>query len=136
MAISEHEDSLTGEIDTSQGTDGRLDVNVNQSTYSGTTTTTINVGTSAEVLAVANPNRKFLSVSISCGTGEACMAVRYYPESVDNLHQGVEIIARRTTGNDNLFNPTHTMQQTNIYTGEVSGVSDAGTVEVYVTEGY
>ena len=136
MSVGLHKDTVSGDPSENVGTNGRLDANIEQSTYDNVTTTIVNVGLVGTVLAAANPDRKFLSVSINCMTATECMAVRYYPAATDNDFQGVEVLARNVTGNNSLFNPTHFMQQTNIYTGEVSGVSDAGTVEVSVTEGF
>jgi hypothetical protein len=136
MAVTLHKDTATGDAKQTDGTLGAMHVNVQQAIYSTTTTSKVTVGTTGTVLVAANPDRKFLSVSLGCGLTEECVAVRYYPAATDDLFQPVEILQRQFMGVANVVNTFHLMQQTNIYTGEVSAVTDSGSSDVYVTEGF
>ena len=135
MSVTLHKDTTSGDPTQTDGKSGAMDVNARQVKYTTTTTTTVTVDTTGTVLVAANSDRKYLHVSLQCGLDDDCVTIRYYPAADDDLFHG-HILQRESQGAKNVFNLTHTMSQYNIYTGEVSAVSDAGIVDVYVVEGF
>ena len=81
----------------------------------------ISVGSSTSVtLASANPDRMTLTINVQ----DRDIWVKEQEASVDNDKKG--ILVHR--------NGTYEMQNDNVYTGEVSGIAESGTAEVFVTE--
>lgn len=98
-----------------------------------TTTVTVNSLT-ATVLAPANPDRLWVRISLDSGTLNQEVFVREYPAATDNNKAG-ELLIREISSNHSLFKPCYYTFADNVYTGEISGIADAGTFNVHVTEG-
>lgn len=83
-------------------------------------------GNASVKIADANPNRKFFSV---CTDGDnQAVWIKLQPASVDDVKKGIWIEAK--IGAINYWE----MLTDNIYTGEISAISNGGNVNVYVTE--
>lgn len=107
----------------------------NRNATNTTTTTTVEINSvTATTILAANPNRLWARVSLSFGTTSIEAMVREYPAADDNIKQG-EIIVRHTSSNDSLFKPVYTTLGDNVYTGELSAISMAGTFNLHITEG-
>lgn len=96
------------------------------------TTYTINSVT-ATTIAVSNTSRIAFIASLDAGTADVNLFIRLYPAATDNIQKGI-ILARRTSSNDALYHPVWQMDGDNIYTGEISAITSAGTFDVHVTE--
>ncbi|TNG03797.1 MAG: hypothetical protein EP297_00140 [Gammaproteobacteria bacterium] len=124
----------TEEFEVLTGQEGRLNVSARQNEVSATTTrVTLNAST-ATTLSASNPDRKYFSVTVEPGTSNVDVIIRYYPASTDNIKHGADVLTRRLLGSDNLFRSRHEMNVNAVYTGEVSGIMDSGSVDVFVTE--
>lgn len=83
-------------------------------------------GNSSVKIADANANRKFFSV---CTDGDnQAVWIKLQPASTDDVKKGIWIEAK--IGAINYWE----MLTDNIYTGEISAISNGGNVNVYVTE--
>ena len=102
--------------------------NRNSQDTSVTTTVSINSLT-ATVLAPANPDRLWVRISLDSGILNQELFVREYPAATDNNKAG-ELLIREISSN-----PCYYTFADNVYTGEISGISYAGTFNVHVTEG-
>lgn len=81
----------------------------------------ISVGSVTSVtLAPANNTRIYLEITVR----KKDMWVKLQAASVDNIAKGISILR------DGSFE----MTPDNMYTGEISGITDGGTAEIYVTE--
>jgi hypothetical protein len=105
---------------------------VNSSASSNIAAITLN-STTSTVLAVANENRIHFEVSLDPGIGDADIFIKLQPASTDNDKKGIPLV-RNTTGNDTLFEPRWVMPSDNIYTGEISAISEENTPIAQVTE--
>lgn len=88
---------------------------------------------SAVTLAAANPDRFHIEVWLASGIVDRQAIVRVYPAADDNNLDGALLIMR-TLGNDNLLQPCWKSPTDNPYTGEISGISTAGTFDLIVME--
>lgn len=109
----------------------------NRNEFSETDTETHTLDSvTAVTIAEANSARLFLSVTLDPNTiTDARVFIRYYPAATDNIKHGTDVLTRVTTANDNLFHDRHEMDSDNVYTGEISAITNAGTLDVTVTEG-
>lgn len=111
----------------------RIGRNINTTDTVATTSVTINSVTATTLLA-ANPNRLWAKVSLAAGTLDQQAYIRDYAAATDNIKKG-EVIARVTSGNNNLFKPLYQTDTDNVYTGEISAIALAGTFTVHIMEG-
>ena len=93
----------------------------------------INVGTTSMKIADANDDRIFFEVNLGGGSSNESVFIKLQPASADNDEKGVWI-GRRLSGNDAYLTSSWRMPETEIYTGEISAISESGTVDIYVTE--
>ena len=93
---------------------------------------TLNSAT-ATVIGSVNGKRIYFSVCLDSGVTDEDVAIRLYPAATDNLAKG-EFLTRRNASNDSNFRPNWTMTPDNIYTGEISAITNSGTMIVHVTE--
>ena len=84
-------------------------------------------------LITANPERLFINISMDAGVSDINVFVKLQAANVDNVKSGI-ILSRRTIGNDKFDVFRWDMPPDNIYTGEISIISDIGTVDIHVTE--
>lgn len=89
--------------------------------------------TQSTKIADINPERMFFSVCLAPATANVDVFIRLYPNADDNNKRG-EVLTRRLSGNDSLFRPNWQMPVDTIYTGEISAISNAGNVDIIVTE--
>lgn len=89
----------------------------------------------ATIIAAPNPMRQFFVATLFPGISDENVFIRYYPAGTDNIQQGVDVLTRRLSGNDNLFHPRHEMNESSIYPGEISAISLEGLVDILVGEG-
>jgi hypothetical protein len=82
--------------------------------------------TTSVVILPANPDRMYVQINNN-DSNEDCW-IKLQPASQDNDKKGI-FMHRRGGGNDEWQMPTD-----NIYTGEISAMSDSGTANIYVTE--
>jgi hypothetical protein len=87
----------------------------------------------ATTISVANPKRIYFSVCLDSGITDEDVAIRLYPAATDNIAKG-EFLTRRNASNDANFRPSWAMPVDNIYTGEISAITNSGTMVVHVTE--
>ena len=106
--------------------------NKNTNTVATVTTVTINSST-ATVLCAENLRRNVFIVNLDPDISNIDAFIRLYPASDDNTARGI-LLTRRVFGNDNLYYPCWHMPVDNIYTGEISAISDAGTFDLHITE--
>jgi len=106
--------------------------NANSNDVATVTTYTLNSVT-ATVISLANSERMYFTVCLDRGSTDEDVAIRCYSAATDNVFRG-EVLTRRTGGNDALFRPSWAMPVDNLYTGEVSAITDSGTMVVHVTE--
>lgn len=85
----------------------------------------INDATST-TLSAANPRRVFFYVSNNSASAEAW--IKLQAASVDNDKKGIFLGKKADPPRD------WTMMQDTPYTGEISGISESGTHDVYLTE--
>ena len=107
--------------------------NQNVNDTSVVTTVTINSVTATKLLD-PNPNRLWVRISLPFGTSDIACMIREYAASIDNIKHG-EILQRHTLGNENLFKPCYYTFGDNVYTGEISAISDSGSFDLHITEG-
>lgn len=89
--------------------------------------------TTAVKIADVNKNRIFFSVSLAPGLTTRNVFIKLQAASVGDNQKGI-ILYRDFTANDNAFLPTWGMPTDNIYTGEISAITQSGAQDVYVTE--
>ena len=106
--------------------------NTNTNTDAVIATVEANNLTSTTLIA-ANPDRFCLNVSMDAGVSDINVYIKLQAASVDNVKAGI-ILSRRTIGNDKFDIFRWDMTPDNIYTGEISIISDVGTVDIHVTE--
>lgn len=105
-----------------------------QNTTDSVTVTTVTINSvTATTLLAANPKRIYAKVSLDSGTNDEEAFIREYAAATDNIQRG-ELLARITSGNDNLFKSLYATMPDNVYTGEISAISAAGTFDVHVIE--
>ena len=107
--------------------------NINSNAVASTNTFTLNSVTATTISGV-NLERMSFSATIKPGITNVDVFIRYYPALTDDVKQGADVLTRRVLGNDNLFRPNMKMDTDNIYTGEISAITDIGTTDVTVTE--
>jgi len=107
--------------------------NKNTNDIATTTIVSINSTTATTILA-SNANRLMFSATLAPGSSNADIHIRFYAATTDNIKQGWDVLTRKTAGNDNLFHPNTKMSVDNIYTGEISAISESGTFDILVTE--
>lgn len=88
----------------------------------------------ATTLALPRKKRITFSACLEPGFFDVNVIIRYYPAGTDDIKQGRDVLTRRLSGNDNLFNPIHIMLPDNIYDGEISAITDIGVVNLFITE--
>ena len=88
----------------------------------------------ATTIAAARSNRITFSACLEPGATDIEVFIRYYPAATDNIKQGKDVLTRITLGNDHLFRPYHEMLPDNIYKGEISAITAAGTVNLLIAE--
>ena len=111
-----------------------LSVGRNQNTNDEAVTLTAEANNlTSTTLITANPNRIVLDISMDAGVSDINVYIKLQAASVDNVKAGI-ILSRRTIGNDKFDIFRWAMQPDNIYTGEISIISDIGTVDIHVTE--
>ena len=106
--------------------------NRNTATEASVTTVEVNENT-ASVVAVANPARIHITINLDGGTAEEEVFVRFYPAGDDDLKKGL-VIKRKIIGATSINDPRVSMDGDNVYTGEISAISESGTFDVHVTE--
>lgn len=106
--------------------------NTNINDTATVTSYTLNSAT-ATTISIPNSKRIYLSVCLENGSTDEDVAIRLYPAATDGLKKG-EWLVRRNSGNDANYRPSWTMTPDNIYTGEISAITDSGTAIVHVTE--
>lgn len=109
----------------------------NINTIDSMTTTTISLNSStATLLSGRNLDRNFFSVTLDdTNQSTAIVYLRYYKASDDNTKHGAYILIKHVAGNDSLYDGYHYMNHDNIYTGEVSAITESGNLDVTITEG-
>lgn len=110
----------------------RIDRNRNTNTEATISDLIVVNGTSVTA-AAANPRRQFLHISLAPANTNEEVFVKLQAASVDNDFKGI-LLQRNLTGNSNAHTLEWTMPTDNIYTGEVSVISDIGPAGIYVTE--
>lgn len=113
--------------------DARLGANRNVNTEVDHSIVAINSVT-ATTIAVSRLKRMTFSACLEPGIFDVNVFIRYYPAATDNIKQGRDVLTRYTAGNDNLFRPLHEMLPDNVYSGEISAICDAGTVNLLIAE--
>ena len=107
--------------------------NLNTNDESVVTTVEINSVTATK-LVNANPSRIFLNISLSSiEEGDTAIFIRLYPATDNDDKTGIPI-GILTVGNNNIFKIDWEMNSNNIYTGEVSAITNIGTTIVNITE--
>ena len=106
--------------------------NINSNDAASVTSVQINSVT-ATTISLPNSERVSFSVSLDENSVDVDVAIRYYPAAQDNDFVG-DVLKRFTLGNNNLYKSNHKMCTDNIYTGEISAISDNGTHNIYITE--
>ena len=87
----------------------------------------VTIGSSVSVVVLpANPDRMY--VQINNNDSDRDCWIKLQPASQDNDKKGI-FMHRRGGGNDTWQMPTD-----NIYTGEISAISEGGSSDIYVTE--
>lgn len=87
----------------------------------------------ATTIAIENPDRLFFEADIESGNVDVIVYLRLYAASVDNTKKGI-VLTRKVSSNDGFFRVNWSMPPDNIYTGEISAISETGTFNLYVTE--
>ena len=87
----------------------------------------------ATTISVSNSDRISFTASLDENSVDVDVAIRYYPAAQDNDFMG-DVLKRFTQGNNNLYKSNHKMCTDNIYTGEISAISNNGTHNIYITE--
>jgi len=103
----------------------RKERNRNTNDDSNVTTVVINSSTSTTI-SVANPNR--ISFDVNNNNEDKACWIKYQAASVDNAKKGY-YLHEKDKGIHN-----HHMRADNIYTGEISAISDSGNITLYITE--
>lgn len=106
--------------------------NRNTNTVAAVTTVSVN-DTTATTLVAANGNRIGLIINLNGGSAEEEVFIRYFAAAVNNDKQGI-IIKRKIIGATSINDSTWEMLGDNVYTGEVSAISESGTFNVHITE--
>lgn len=106
--------------------------NVNTNDEVITTQFTIN-DSNAVVIAPANETRIFFEVWLVPGSSNIIGFIRLFPAGTNDDKKGVVLI-RNTMGNINQFTPSWRMAEDNIYTGEISAISESGDIDIIVIE--
>lgn len=106
--------------------------NINSNDVATVTSYTLDSVT-ATTISVANSSRIYFSVCLDSGVTDEDVAIRLYPAAADNIAKG-EFLTRRNSSNDSNFRPSWSMPSDNIYTGEISAITNSGTMTVHVTE--
>ena len=106
--------------------------NQNKNDVASVTTVEIN-DTTATVIVPANPLRIFLVINLDGGTAEEEVFIRFYPAADDDLKRGM-VIKRKIIGATSINDPRVHMEGDNIYTGEISAISESGTFKLHITE--
>lgn len=111
-----------------------ISIGRNQNTNDAATVTTYEINSvTATVISVVNPLRIAFGACLDPGITNVDVFIRLYPAAADNLKRG-EVLTRDTFGNSSLFRPSWTTIPDNIYTGEISAISQSGLVTIHVTE--
>lgn len=98
------------------------------------TVTTVEVNdTTASKLVDANPDRIHLTINLDGGSAEEEVFVRFYPAADDDLKRGM-VIKRKILGATSINDPRIVMEGDNVYTGEISAISESGTFDLHITE--
>ena len=106
----------------------------NQNKNDTAVVTTVEVNdTTAAVVVAANPARIHITINLDGGTAEEEVFVRFYPAADDNLKRGM-VIKRKIIGATSINDPRVTMDGDNVYTGEISAISESGTFDLHITE--
>ena len=109
--------------------------NVNEISVVSTTTIEVN-DTTATILSVRNLKRSYFTIMMATNVlTSAVVHIRYYPAGDDNLKHVTDILTKLTTGNKPLLNDRHVMHHDEIFTGEISAITDVGTFDLDITEG-
>ena len=87
----------------------------------------------AKVLSLPNNGRFYFSVNLESGISTQSAFIRLYPASTDNAKKGI-LLSRTTAGNDNISLLEWAMPIDNVYTGEISAISENGTFNLIITE--
>lgn len=106
--------------------------NRNSNSHATVTEVVINSVT-ATTISLANEARISFSVCASPSVIDFNIAIRYYPAADDNTFKG-HVLSQFTLGNNNIIQLAHNMCTDNIYTGEISAISDSGTHAIFITE--
>ena len=111
-----------------------ISIGRNQNTNDVATVTTYEINSvTATVISVVSPLRIAFGACLDSDTTSVDVFIRLYTAAADNLKRG-EVLTRDTFGNSSLFRPSWTMMPDNIYTGEISAISQSGLVTIHVTE--
>lgn len=111
-----------------------LKIGRNRNTNDEAVVTTVEVNdTTATILLAANDNRIGVVINLNGGTADEEIYIRYFAAAVNNNKQGI-IIKRKIIGATSINDATWEMTGDNIYTGEVSAISEEGTFNVHITE--
>lgn len=106
----------------------------NLNTNTEAVVTTVEVNDSAAVTLVdANPKRLGLIINLNGGTADEEVFIRYFAASVNDVKKGI-IIKRKIIGATSINDSTWEMTGINLYTGEVSVISESGSFNMHVTE--
>ena len=107
--------------------------NINVTDEASQTIVALTAGVST-VLAAANPDRIFFSVSLDCSVAPPiCVFVKLQDANVDNNLVG-EVLFRDQSANDSVTQMRWEMPIDNIFIGEICAITSASDVDIYVTE--
>lgn len=107
--------------------------NTNRNDAATVSTYTANA-VNAIVIAPANPERIHFSVVLDPGAASEEVYIRYYPAATDNAKKGTDVLVRLISGARNLLKDRHAMVVDNVYTGEISAITNTGAAVIHVTE--
>lgn len=116
-----------------EGQGGRADVDPRLTSDTATTITLL-AGPTAQVLFSANQDRIGFSVYLVGGNSSTDCHIRYYAAVTDDLTHGAGMLSRSASANKGLFQQSFTMTESAIYTGEISIITELGSVLVAATE--
>lgn len=98
------------------------------------TVTTVEINSvTATTLLSANPRRMYARVYLD-PTSDNIAYVREYPSATDNDKHG-DVLVRDTVSNNSIFKGSYSTMPDNVFTGEISAISESGTFNLYVIEG-
>lgn len=106
--------------------------NINRNDEAITEIVEINSTTATKLLDV-NSKRMYAAVWLIPDNSNLSVYVRKYPAADDNIKKGA-VLTRDTLSNSNLFTPLWETKASNVYTGEISAISESGTFNVIVEE--